>query len=163
MFLLLLLLLFLMLLLLAFDFKRAYDIIVMFPHTGIAVVTWTPPIARFMGPTWGTSGADRIPCWPHEFCYLRHFLHYWALVEGLHWWHVDSHHKGPVIPSFDGSLLRVWISLWTNSCSVKLDALVPMWRHSNVLRQFGFGDTNLVLLANFRDGLLGIVYYIHSI
>ena len=30
-------------------------------------------IARFMGPTWGPSGADRTqvgPCWPHEICYL---------------------------------------------------------------------------------------------
>ena len=30
-------------------------------------------IARFMGPTWGLSGADRTqvgPCWPHEHCYL---------------------------------------------------------------------------------------------
>ena len=30
-------------------------------------------IARFMGPTWGPSGADRtqvVPCWPHELCYL---------------------------------------------------------------------------------------------
>ena len=30
-------------------------------------------IARFMGPTWGPSGADRTqvgPCWPHELCYL---------------------------------------------------------------------------------------------
>ena len=29
--------------------------------------------ARFMGPTWGPSGADRTqvaPCWPHELCYL---------------------------------------------------------------------------------------------
>ena len=30
-------------------------------------------IARFMGPTWGSSGAGRTqvaPCWPHELCYL---------------------------------------------------------------------------------------------
>ena len=30
-------------------------------------------IARFMGPSWGPSGADRTqaaPCWPHELCYL---------------------------------------------------------------------------------------------
>ena len=30
-------------------------------------------IARFMGPTWGPSGADRTqvgPCWPHKLCYL---------------------------------------------------------------------------------------------
>ena len=30
-------------------------------------------IARFMGPTWGPSEADRTqvgPCWPHEPCYL---------------------------------------------------------------------------------------------
>ena len=32
---------------------------------------WYPLIARFMGPTWGPSGADRlVPCWPHELCYL---------------------------------------------------------------------------------------------
>ena len=28
-------------------------------------------IARFMGPTWGPSGA---PCWPHEPCYLGYSL-----------------------------------------------------------------------------------------
>ena len=30
-------------------------------------------ITRFMGPTWGPSGADGprwAPCWPHELCYL---------------------------------------------------------------------------------------------
>ena len=30
-------------------------------------------IARFMGSTWGPSGADKThvgPCWPHELCYL---------------------------------------------------------------------------------------------
>ena len=30
-------------------------------------------IARFMGPSWDLSGADRVqvgPIWPHEFCYL---------------------------------------------------------------------------------------------
>ena len=28
-------------------------------------------IARFMGPTWSPSGAERwAPCWPHEFCYM---------------------------------------------------------------------------------------------
>ena len=37
-------------------------------------LTWSITlIARFMWPTWGTSGADRTqvgPCWPHELCYL---------------------------------------------------------------------------------------------
>ena len=35
----------------------------------------TPLIARFIGPTWGPSGADRTqvaPYWPREFCYLGH-------------------------------------------------------------------------------------------
>ena len=30
-------------------------------------------VARFMGPTWGPSGADRTqvaPCWSHELCHL---------------------------------------------------------------------------------------------
>ena len=34
-----------------------------------------PQIAKFMGPTWGPSGADRTqvgPCWPHELCYQGH-------------------------------------------------------------------------------------------
>ena len=46
-------------------------------------VTWRPHVmntfritttwARFIGPTWGPSGADRTrvaPCWPHELCSL---------------------------------------------------------------------------------------------
>ena len=35
----------------------------------------TPLIVRFMGPTWGPSGADRTqvaPCWPHELCHQEH-------------------------------------------------------------------------------------------
>ena len=34
-------------------------------------------IARFMGPTWGPSGANRTqlgPIWPHELCYLGRYL-----------------------------------------------------------------------------------------
>ena len=34
-------------------------------------------MARFLGPTWGPSGADRTqvaPCWPHELCYLGCFI-----------------------------------------------------------------------------------------
>ena len=32
-------------------------------------------IARFMGPKWGPSGADRwAPCWPHGLCYLGNLL-----------------------------------------------------------------------------------------
>ena len=36
----------------------------------------TTLIARFVGPSWGSSGADRWSlCWPHELCYLgSHFL-----------------------------------------------------------------------------------------
>ena len=38
-----------------------------------------PLIARFMGPTWGPSGAAGprwAPCWPHELCYLGHLQVY---------------------------------------------------------------------------------------
>ena len=38
-----------------------------------ANISWTTLKARFMGPTWGPSGADRTqgaPCWPHGSCYL---------------------------------------------------------------------------------------------
>ena len=51
-----------------------------------AAMAWIEPslIVRFMGPTWGPTGADRTqvgaqvgptgprwaPCWPHELCYL---------------------------------------------------------------------------------------------
>ena len=41
-------------------------------------------IARFVGQTWGPSGADRAPrwapCWPHEPCYLGMFP-----VESVHY------------------------------------------------------------------------------
>ena len=43
-----------------------------------AVENIATPIARFMGPTWGPSGADRAqvgPCWPHQLCYLGRFTH----------------------------------------------------------------------------------------
>ena len=42
----------------------------------------TSLIARFMGPTWGPTGADRTQVGPmlaHEPCYLRHAGgHYWG-------------------------------------------------------------------------------------
>ena len=52
----------------------AYHIIPFFlfclaPRRGLL---WTTLIARFLGPTWGPSGADGTqggPCWPHELCY----------------------------------------------------------------------------------------------
>ena len=40
------------------------------PHHSDSILSL---IARFMGPTWGLSGAGRTqvaPCWPHELCYL---------------------------------------------------------------------------------------------
>ena len=41
----------------------------------VTAIAGTTPIAKFMGPTWGPSEADRwAPCWPHEFCYLGRFL-----------------------------------------------------------------------------------------
>ena len=36
----------------------------------MAVRNITSLIARFVGPTWGPSWADRAPYWPHEPCYL---------------------------------------------------------------------------------------------
>ena len=47
------------------------------PHRQITSTHLPSLIARFMGATWGPSGADRTqvgpmlaPCWPHELCYL---------------------------------------------------------------------------------------------
>ena len=48
------------------------------PFDSIVVIDCTVSLtARFMGPTWGPSGADRTqvvpmlaPCWPHELCYM---------------------------------------------------------------------------------------------
>ena len=48
-----------------------------------------PLIARFMGPTWSPSVADRTqvgPCWPHELCYLGHLL-MTVLTSDLSWGH----------------------------------------------------------------------------
>ena len=42
------------------------------------------------------------------------FLHYQPFVRGIHWPVVDSTHKGPVMQSFDFSLLA-WTNLWTIS------------------------------------------------
>ena len=35
------------------------------------------------------------------------FLHYWPFVRGIHLWQVDSHHKGPVMQSFDFFLCSI--------------------------------------------------------
>ena len=52
-------------------------------------------IARFVGPAWGPSGADRTqmgPCWPHELCYLGNYTRGGqiasiskGLCEGIFW------------------------------------------------------------------------------
>ena len=46
----------------------------------------SPLIAKFMGPTWGPSGADRIqvgPCWPQELCYLGRFCQWLGMVSAI--------------------------------------------------------------------------------
>ena len=57
------------------------------PHTVTQVVSSPTLIARFMGSTWGSSGADRtqvgpvLGCWPHELCYLGTWRHYYIIIE----------------------------------------------------------------------------------
>ena len=46
-------------------------------------------ISRFMGPTWGPSGADRTqaaPCWPNELCYVGN--QWIILTKSQLWWFV---------------------------------------------------------------------------
>ena len=72
--------------LLLFYFRRMELIEIISLHNEILRRPWivirqSCPIitlrARFMGPVWGPSGADRTqmaPCWPHELCYRGSYL-----------------------------------------------------------------------------------------
>ena len=66
-------------------------------HKKAGTVSWdVSPISRFMGPTWGPSGANRNqmgPCWPHEPCHLGsrsvHDIH--AIYYHLHIFPLELH------------------------------------------------------------------------
>ena len=83
--------------------------------------------ARFMGPTWGPSGADRVhfftmittgvvDCivntilWHDDVIKWKHFPCCWPFVIGIHLSPVDYPHKG----QWHGALMFSLISAWTN-------------------------------------------------
>ena len=56
-------------------------------------------IARFMGPKWGPSGADRTqvaPCWPHELCYMGY---YYDVTGAACYWFIETstQNKGIIV------------------------------------------------------------------
>ena len=75
-------------------------------------------IARFMGPTWGTSGADRTkvaPCWPMNFVIWE-----WT-------------RKNTLVGQCDG---KIWGSL---SCGQMLtyDLILQLWYECSIIRYLG--------------------------
>ena len=58
-------------------------------------------LERFMGPTWGPSGADRTQVGP--------MLAVWTLLSGM-----DSSHIGSLTKNFDVSIMCAWANAWTN-------------------------------------------------
>ena len=37
----------------------------------------------------------------------KHFPHYWPFVRGIHWWPVDSPHKGLILWNFDSLFVKL--------------------------------------------------------
>ena len=68
-------------------------------------------LARFMGPTWGPSGADMTQVGP--------MLVPWTLLSG-------TPHKGPVMWRFDIFSMSGWTNCWINNSSVAHD----LWHHN---------------------------------
>ena len=61
--------------------------------------------------TWNNDDQDlwhsgiTSPGWIHDdFIKWKHFPHYWPFVRGIHWWPVDSPHKG----QWRGALMFTW-------------------------------------------------------
>ena len=90
----------------------------------------TSLIARFMGPTWGTSGADRTqvgPCWPHVS--PMNF----AIWEGLIW---------PIYPYILGNIFN------KKTPSLKLVAQIPRCA-SPISHNAPFCNRNVHMCAHF--------------
>ena len=45
----------------------------------------------------------------------KHFPRYWPFVRGIHWWPVNSPHKGQWRGALMFSLICVWINGWVNN------------------------------------------------
>ena len=122
--------------------------------SGIVEIEHTQ-IAKFMGPTWGHSGAHLgpagprwAPCWPHEPCYqgswpLIH-SHVCALSKGRYNWIVYGRMKCAPLMGFASKKLydlsyRAGVSVrWQNgivlsSCIVSFDRLLKPSQCKDVL------------------------------
>ena len=133
-----------------------------------------PLIARFMGPTWGPSGAEGprwAPCWPLEVCYLSHFhIFYfdanvpevvklkdvWILKKKCHWdmllddklslVQIIAYHQMSNKP-IPETVVRHYTVTWTNGDPVHLWCIYEsMWINSYGTWLFLFQLTEFVLI-----------------
>ena len=56
----------------------------------------------------GTEAHEDVIKW-------KHFPRYWPLVPGIHWWLVNSPHKGQGCRALMFSLICAWTNSWTNN------------------------------------------------
>ena len=93
------------------------------------LASWRPVIARFMGPTWGPSGADRTQVGPmlspwtlqsgtFHFQCMDSLSALLALWERIHRSPMDSPHKGQWRGALMSSLVCAWTNGWANSPGV---------------------------------------------
>ena len=106
--------------------------------------TLTPLITRFMGPTWGPSGANRTqvdPCWTHELCFLGHLLLDIACIDPAGNPEVEchvlitrlffqkssqrTHNSSPVRVRYGMS----FVSSYSNSCSASVSTVLYVKYH----------------------------------
>ena len=61
------------------------------------------------------SNANPMMTWHNDMMTRRHFPDQWPFVRGIHWLPVNSLHKGPVIQTFDASMMLAQTNCWTNT------------------------------------------------
>ena len=82
-------------------------------------------IARFVGPTWGPPGSCRsqmAPCWPHEPCYQRNIVSYFAVMnsEGTTAYTTYSLHPKIIHCTFYGPDVMLGFQIFGNTVFITI-------------------------------------------
>ena len=75
----------------------------------------------------------------HDDIKWKHLLHYWPFVKGIHWWSVDSPHKGQWHGALMFSLICTQTKDWANNrsasdlrCHCTYYDVIVMWNHRDI-------------------------------
>ena len=86
------------------------------------------------GPQYVNSASLSVNCFISDFVMKwKRIFQYKPFVTEMRRWPVDSFHKGPVMWSYDFSLMLARTNYWTNNrVAGDLVVIILMWRHCNV-------------------------------